>query len=380
MTCHGRLVLLASFLIAVCLCPISAFNKLPRPAPIPPRAVRPSFQRRQLPAEPTNVTTISSPNGATIRYKEPGLDGVCETTPGVNSYSGYVDLDNQTHMFFWFFEARNDPANAPITLWLNGGPGSDSLIGLFQELGPCNVTEDLKTQLNPYAWNEHSNMLFLSQPIGVGFSYQSEVDGVVSNETGYPMNSSTPDGRYSYVDEFRFDTTDRSAVGTWEILQAFLANLPQLDAEVKSRTFNLWTESYGGHYGPAFFTYFSDQNAAIANGTSQGIQLTMDVLGIGNGIISERIQAPYYPEFAVNNTYGIKAVNDTIYNFMKMAYYIPNGCRDAIDYCYASDRTTIDGYTNCAQATGICRSLVEEPYYEFGGRGMCLASARSFDH
>ena len=87
---------------------------------------------RQLPAEPTNVTTITSPSGSKIRYKEPGLDGICETTPGVNSYSGYVDLDDETHIFFWFFEARHDPATAPLTLWLNGGPGSDSLIGLFQ--------------------------------------------------------------------------------------------------------------------------------------------------------------------------------------------------------------------------------------------------------
>ena len=75
--------------------------------------------KRQIPAAPVNVTTITSPSGATIRYKEPGKDGVCETTPGVNSYSGYVDLDNATHMFFWFFEARNDPANAPLTLWLS---------------------------------------------------------------------------------------------------------------------------------------------------------------------------------------------------------------------------------------------------------------------
>lgn len=39
----------------------------------------------------------------------------------------------------------------------------------------------------------------------------------------------------------------------------------------------------------------------------------MDTLGIINGIIDEQIQAPYYPEFAVNNTYGIKSINDTIY-------------------------------------------------------------------
>lgn len=41
--------------------------------------------KRQLPAAATNVTTITSPAGVQIRYKEPGKDGVCETTPGVNS-------------------------------------------------------------------------------------------------------------------------------------------------------------------------------------------------------------------------------------------------------------------------------------------------------
>jgi carboxypeptidase C (cathepsin A) len=88
--------------------------------------------KKQVPADPTDVKTITSPNNVTIRYKEPGEDGVCETTPGVNSYSGYVDLDAETHMFFWFFEARENPDEAPLTLWLNGGPGSDSLIGLFE--------------------------------------------------------------------------------------------------------------------------------------------------------------------------------------------------------------------------------------------------------
>ncbi len=88
--------------------------------------------RRQVPAEPKGVTTIRTAGGATVRYKEPGKEGVCETTPGVNSYSGYVDLDEDTHMFFWFFEARHGADEAPLTLWLNGGPGSDSLIGLFE--------------------------------------------------------------------------------------------------------------------------------------------------------------------------------------------------------------------------------------------------------
>jgi carboxypeptidase D len=48
---------------------------------------------RQLPANATGVKTITTPQNITIRYKEPGKEGVCETTPGVNSYSGYIDLD-----------------------------------------------------------------------------------------------------------------------------------------------------------------------------------------------------------------------------------------------------------------------------------------------
>lgn len=48
---------------------------------------------RQLPANATGVQTITTPQNVTIRYKEPGKEGVCETTPGVNSYSGYIDLD-----------------------------------------------------------------------------------------------------------------------------------------------------------------------------------------------------------------------------------------------------------------------------------------------
>ena len=87
---------------------------------------------RQVPANATGVTTITSPSGVQIRYKEPGNDGFCETTPGVKSYSGYIDLAPDAHTFFYFFEARSNPATAPITLWLNGGPGSSSMIGLFQ--------------------------------------------------------------------------------------------------------------------------------------------------------------------------------------------------------------------------------------------------------
>lgn len=99
--------------------------------PVIKGSIVPENLRRQLPADPMGVKTIHTPSNVTLRYKEPGKDGVCETTPGVNSYSGYIDIAPDMHTFFWFFESRNDPASDPVTLWLNGGPGADSLMGLF---------------------------------------------------------------------------------------------------------------------------------------------------------------------------------------------------------------------------------------------------------
>ena len=149
-----------------------------------------------------------------------------------------------------------------------------------------------------------------------------------------------------------------------------MSALPQLDGKVTSKTFNLWTESYGGHYGPSFFNYFYEQNQLIANGSISGTELVFDTLGIGNGILDLYTQAPYYPEFAVNNTYGIKAVNDTVYNYMKFACYMTGGCLDLASQCAQVNRSTDVGQQYCFQATDQCRTNVESPYYAYSGRGV----------
>ncbi|USP80501.1 carboxypeptidase s1 [Curvularia clavata] len=345
-----------------------------------------------LPKEVHDYKTATAPNNVTIRYKNPEI---CETTPGVNSYSGYVDLAPDVHVFFWFFESRNNPASDPFSLWLNGGPGSDSLIGLFEENGPCSIDDNLTAVYNPYSWNNVSNMLYISQPVGTGFSYQKQGVGSLNPVTGdfhYNSTEWPADGRYPLLEplnEGKIDTTDLAAAATWHVFQALLATIPKFDAKLgplsPAREFNLFTESYGGHYGPAFFSYFYKQNLKIQNGTMPGYQMNFNSLGIINGIIDEATQVEYYPEFAVNNTYGIKAYNDTVYNYAKFAANMANGCLYQIGVCrlaaeangsyYHVDRPITQADLTpgvlqvCNEAADMCRDNVESPYYYYSGRG-----------
>ncbi|KAK0663744.1 Carboxypeptidase S1-like protein A [Lasiodiplodia hormozganensis] len=150
-----------------------------------------------------------------------------------------------------------------------------------------------------------------------------------------------------------------------------MANLPQLDPSLSNKDvdFHLWTISYGGHYGPAFYDYFYKHNLAIGNGTENGTQMNMGTLGIINGIIDIRIQAPYFSIFANNNTYGYKAVNDSVYTFMEHVYRMPGGCKTYLKLCTVEDRSTFHGKVTCAIATHLCYQWIGFIYRKLAGRG-----------
>lgn len=84
------------------------------------------------------------------------------------------------NILYWFFESRKDPDNSPLSVWLNGGPGASSTAQATGENGPCLILEDSNsTTLNPWSWNNEVNMLYIDQPVQVGFSYDTLTNGTL---------------------------------------------------------------------------------------------------------------------------------------------------------------------------------------------------------
>lgn len=84
--------------------------------------------------------------------------------PSVKQLSGYLDISETRHLFFWFEESRQNPDEDPLVLWLNGGPGCSSTTGLLFELGGCNIRDKGEnTTFNEYSWNSVANVLYLDR-------------------------------------------------------------------------------------------------------------------------------------------------------------------------------------------------------------------------
>ncbi|KAG9713203.1 serine carboxypeptidase, partial [Aureobasidium melanogenum] len=91
------------------------------------------------------------------------------------SYAGLLPISgaaNETReLFFWFFPSTNPNATDEIAIWFNGGPGCSSLSGLLTENGPFTwEAGTLEPVQNSYTWVNLTNMLWVEQPVGVGFS------------------------------------------------------------------------------------------------------------------------------------------------------------------------------------------------------------------
>ncbi|VUC28076.1 unnamed protein product, partial [Clonostachys rosea] len=97
------------------------------------------------------------------------------------SYAGLLPISRQVNssLFFWYFPSKNPQAAKEITIWLDGGPGCSSLHGMIQENGPFLWQPGTYRPIrNPYAWTNLTNMLYVDQPAGTGFSGPATVKNI----------------------------------------------------------------------------------------------------------------------------------------------------------------------------------------------------------
>ncbi|KAJ6562288.1 alpha/beta-hydrolase, partial [Mycena capillaripes] len=208
------------------------------------------------------------------------------THPLTRSFAGNIEVnrDNGT-LFFWGFEKTHGSLTAakstdPWMIWLNGGPGSSSLIGLFTENGPIHVTGTYSIVENKYAWNKLADTIWIEQPVGVGYS-------TVANN-------------HSYV-------ADEDQMG--EDFVGFLSNLVKVFPSLATRPLYLTGESYAGTYIPYITkTIFSIPHPPV----------NLKKIAIGDGAIGSKAVFEEVSTLTTIETYPeLIDYDPEVYNYFK---------------------------------------------------------------
>ncbi|KAI2601740.1 alpha/beta-hydrolase [Hypoxylon sp. NC1633] len=200
---------------------------------------------------------VTTPHKFNVREQS---EKICDA--GSQQWTGWVHVSDEKNLFYWFFESRNDPSNDPVVIWMNGGPGGSSMMGLFSEMGPCLANDDNNgTSRNEDSWTNFASVIFIDQPAGVGFS-------MISNST-----VGGPDNKLEASRDF-----DR-------FLSIFFGDaFPQFS----HLPLHIAGESFGGTYVPGFVDYVSRRQQLGVPGTFGNlirsvtlIDAVVDMLGSG---------------------------------------------------------------------------------------------------
>lgn len=178
----------------------------------------------------------------------------------IKSFAGYFTVNKtyDSNQFFWYFPAMiPNNKEAPVIVWLQGGPGATSLYGLFTENGPLRVRKG-KFERRKYTWALSHHIIYIDNPVGTGFSF-------TKNDKGY--------------------CTDEKQVG--EQLYSTIIQFFQLFPELQGNKFFVTGESYGGKYVPALAYTIHKKNPTAA------LKINMKGVAIGNGLSDPEHQLLY---------------------------------------------------------------------------------------
>ncbi|KAJ7474691.1 alpha/beta-hydrolase [Mycena latifolia] len=223
-------------------------------------------------AYPGMPTTVFGPDWQNYFEVTGPLPNVTQTQ--TRSFAGNVGVNRANHpnatLFFWAFEKTNGSLTGsaadtdPWIIWLNGGPGASSLLGLMTENGPLQVTGDYSIVNNNYSWNQLADTFWVDQPVGTGYS-TSDTDGYVPDE----------------------DQMGEDFVG-------FLSNIVKIFPSLATRPLHLMGESYAGIFIPYITkTIFSTPNPPV----------NLRKIAIGDGTLGSFPVFEELPTLSIIETY-----------------------------------------------------------------------------
>ncbi|KAJ3559619.1 hypothetical protein NM688_g231 [Phlebia brevispora] len=213
------------------------------------------------------------------------------TFPLGRNWAGNIPVDRPGHpnntLFFWGFEKERGSLTAsagerldePWGIWLNGGPGSSSMLGFFFENGPLHIRYDYSMFYNNYSWDHLADYFWIDQPVGTGWATADE-DGFIADE-----------------DQMGTD------------FFGFLDNLVKVFPSLRSRPMYLTGESYSGRYIPYIMkTYFNMKNPPVK----------IVKFAIGDGSIGSDITSELMPMVTVLETYPqLIGYDPVVYEYFK---------------------------------------------------------------
>lgn len=172
---------------------------------------------------------------------------------------------------FWFFQPNNATAMDTLTIWLNGGPGCSSFFaGVLFECAPVTTPHhpagyewshsDEPLVANEWAWTKATNMLFVDQPGGVGFSH-----------------GPTPNNEFDVSSDF----------------YNFLVNFFDTFESMQKKRLFIFGESYAGYYVPSIAHKIYRENKY---GSYRYIHLSG--IGLGNAWMDAMQQGPTVIDYA----------------------------------------------------------------------------------
>lgn len=207
------------------------------------------------------------------------------------------------------------------------------MTGLFLELGPSAINEDTKAVFNPFSWNSNSSVMFLDQPVNVGYSY---------SDSSTSTTAAAAEDVYAFLTLF-FEKFPQYGKQDFHIAgESVRVSLP---LSIHSANF----PQYAGHYIPSFAAKILEH---------EDTNINLKSILIGNGLTDGLVQYEYYAPMACGKGGYDCVLSDSECSRMEAAY--PT-CASYIKKCYSTRSRW-----SCVPASIYCNNAMIGPYQRTG--------------